>query len=78
MVATFPHPNTVPIIIPSTSPMEHPVRQCSVAENAILLSELLWVAISVLPVRVYDIIVYPWGVYVKKAVDTAIVHVPIA
>jgi len=39
--------------------MEHPVRQCTVAEKAVRLRVLFKVAIRVLPVRVVDIIVYP-------------------
>lgn len=31
VVARFPQPNAVPITMPSTSPMAHPVRQCRVA-----------------------------------------------
>src|SRR5215208_4204402 len=51
MVATLLHPSAVPITIPSTSPMAHPVRQCSVAEKAVRLSELFQVAINILTVR---------------------------
>jgi hypothetical protein len=39
------HPNALPITIPSTSPMEHPVRQCSVALKAVRLRELLRIMI---------------------------------
>jgi hypothetical protein len=39
MVATVLHPRAVPITRPSTSPMAHPVRQCSVAEKAVRLIE---------------------------------------
>src|ERR687898_31162 len=52
MVATLLHPSAVPITIPSTSPMAHPVKQCSVAEKAVRLSELFQVTINILPVRV--------------------------
>src|ERR687898_2599917 len=61
MVATVLHPRAVPITIPSTSPMAHPVRQCAVAEKAIRLSELFQVAINVLPVRVYRYHYIPLG-----------------
>src|SRR5215218_752283 len=48
MVARFPHPSALPITIPSTSPMEHPVRQCKVALKAVRLSGLFQIAICVL------------------------------
>src|SRR5687767_3064004 len=35
MVATSCRPSQVPITMPSTSPMAHPVKQCSVADVAI-------------------------------------------
>lgn len=36
--AMFPHPSRVPMTRPNTSPMEQPVRQCTVAETAMRLS----------------------------------------
>src|SRR5215208_3611908 len=65
MVATVLHPRAVPITTPSTSPMAHPVRQCSVAEKAVRLSELFQVAINILPVSV-NFIIYPYGVSVNR------------
>src|SRR5829696_2607239 len=53
MVATVLHPRAVPTTTPSTSPMAHPVRQCSVAEKAVRLRKLFQVAINILPVRLY-------------------------
>src|SRR5918999_4015020 len=40
MVAKVPHPRAVPITMPNTSPMAQPARQCSVALNAVLFSEV--------------------------------------
>src|SRR3712207_5686033 len=54
MVATLPHPSAVPITIPKTSPMAHPVRQCAVALKATLFSEAPFpcISFSSLPSRV--------------------------
>ena len=54
MVATLPHPSVVPITIPKTSPMAHPVRQCAVALKATLFSEAPFpcISFSSLPLRV--------------------------
>src|SRR5918992_1095918 len=68
MVATLLHPSAVPITIPSTSPMAHPVKQCSVAEKAVRLSELFQVAITSSLCTCVDITIYPYRVPVK--VDT--------
>ncbi|GAB3872983.1 hypothetical protein GCM10029964_012360 [Kibdelosporangium lantanae] len=35
MVGTFANPVQVPITMPSTSPIAHPVKQCKVADAAI-------------------------------------------
>src|SRR5215211_2925768 len=71
MVATVLHPRTVPITIPSTSPMAHPVRQCSVAEKAVLLSELFQVAINILPARVSTSLYTPMGYLYTETGDAS-------
>src|SRR5215207_4006065 len=71
MVATVLHPRTVPITIPSTSPMAHPVRQCSVAEKAVLLSELFQVAINILPARVSTSLYSPMGYLYTETGDAS-------
>jgi hypothetical protein len=52
-VAKFPHPSALPITIPRTSPIEHPVKQCSVADNAVRLSGLFQTAMQA-PSRILD------------------------
>jgi hypothetical protein len=39
IVCQLPHPSAVPMIIPSTSPIAQPVRQCAVAERATRFSD---------------------------------------
>src|ERR687895_111103 len=48
MVATAPHPRSVPITNPSTSPMAQPVKQCAVALKASLFSDVSVPCIEIL------------------------------
>lgn len=59
MVAKSPHPKAVPITMPNTSPIAHPVRQCAVALNAVLLSEEPVVAIALLSKLLDVFTIYP-------------------
>jgi hypothetical protein len=66
MVAKVPHPSAVPITMPKTSPMAHPVRQCRVALKAVRLSGSFQMAMYLLPTCRYGIDCIPIGGICKR------------